>query len=318
MKFKTIFALFNIVLVLSFTFILVMPFFLLGAEYSLSFWARNWPLIIFFVIVLAGFNTFFAFNWRLFSALEAEDWQAVSSLLSDRVLRQHKHDRRTIRLLLNTALLKGDVQLVQKIEQELRERRPAALRRDAVLFGVAMLLRNDPLASERFLAPFLDGHGVDNAKWLGFYHAFSLVMQKRAYEAVGLLQPYLDADDPVLALLSAYLTGTLCASAVDAGKREELLASAQRVRTRLAKHYTSVRWAKESERAKGEMHIVILSKILDDASAWLFAEGGVVEYNAAEGGVVDYNIAGSKVSGPGNAEPIGTGQKSTGSPKEPV
>ncbi|MGD9939735.1 MAG: hypothetical protein AB7T74_08025 [Clostridia bacterium] len=297
MKFKTIFALFNIVLVLSFTFILVMPFFLLGAEYSLSFWARNWPLIIFFVIVLAGFNTFFAINWRLFSALEAEDWQAVSSLLSDRVLRQHKHDRRTIRLLLNTALLKGDVQLVRKVEQELREHRPAALRRDAVLFGVALLLRNDPVASERFLAPFLDGHGVDNAKWLGFYHAFSLVMQKRASEAVGLLQPYLDADDPVLALLAAYLTGTLCASTVDAGRREELLTEARRVRTRLAKHYTSLRWAKESERAKGEMHIVILSRILDDASAWLFveynaAEGGAVECNAAEGGAVEYNAAG--------------------------
>jgi hypothetical protein len=302
MKFKTIFALFNIVLVLSFTFILVMPFFLLGAEYSLSFWARNWPLIIFFVIVLAGFNTFFVVNWRLFSALEAEDWQAVSSILSDRVLRQHKHDRRTIRLLLNTALLKGDVELVRKVEKELRDNRPAALRRDAVLFGVALLLRNDPAASERFLAPFLDGHGVDNAKWLGFYHAFSLVMQKRAYEAVGLLQPYLDADDPVLALLSAYLTGTLCASAVDAGKREELLAEAQRVRTRLAGRYTSLRWAKESERAKGEMHIVILSKILDDASAWLF-----VDANTAGGAVADSSVAGNGVS-----------TNSAGSPKESV
>ncbi|MFH2115570.1 MAG: hypothetical protein ABIJ86_13815 [Spirochaetota bacterium] len=280
MKFKIIFALFNIVLALSFTFILIMPFFLLGAEYSLSFWSRNWPLIIFFVIVLSGFNIFFTLNWRLFSALEAEDWKAVTSLLSDRVLRQHKHDRRTIRLLVNTALLKGDVELVQKVEQELRERRPAALRRDAVLFGVALLLRNDPVASERFLAPFLGVQGVDNAKWLGFYHAFSLVMQKRATEAVALLQPYLDADDPVLALLSAYLTGTLCASAVDSGRRDELLAEAQRVRTRLARHYTSLRWARESERAKGEMHIVILSKVLDDASAWLF-----VDYNVAEGGV---------------------------------
>ena len=191
MKFKTIFALFNIVLVLSFVFILVMPFFLLGSDYSLTFWARNWPLIIFFVTVLAGFNVFFALNWRLFSALEAEDWKSVTALLSERVLVRHRHDRRTIRLLVNTSLLKGDVELVRKIEQELRERRPAALRRDAVLFGVALLLRNDPVASERFLSPFLDARGVDNAQWLGFYHAFSLVMQKRASEAVVLLRPYL-------------------------------------------------------------------------------------------------------------------------------
>lgn len=281
MKFKTIFALFNIVLVLSFVFILVMPFFLLGTGYSLTFWARNWPLIIFFIIVLAGFNIFFALNWRLFLALESENWKAVTSLLVDQVFTRHRYDRRTIRLLVNTALLKGDVELVWKIEQELRERRPAALKRDAVLFGVAYLLRNDPVASERFLSPFLDARGVDNAQWLGFYHAFSLVMQKRAQEAIGLFQPYLKAGDPVLALLSAYLTGTLCASAVEIEKREELQVKAHSVRAHLAGRYSSLRWARESEKAKGEMHIVILSKILDDASSWLFAVNGVVGHNAA-------------------------------------
>jgi hypothetical protein len=283
MKFKTIFALFNIVLVLSFVFILVMPFFLLGSDYSLTFWARNWPLIIFFVIVLTGFNVFFVLNWRLFSALEAEDWKTVTSILSDRILVRHRHDRRTIRLLVNTALLKGDVELVRKIEEELRERRPAALRRDAVLFGVALLLRNDPAASERFLTPFLDARGVDNARWLGFYHAFSLVMQKRASEAVALLQPYLDSGDPVLSLLAAYLTGTLCASAVDPSRGQELLAKAQAVRSRLAGRYSSLRWARESEKAKGEMHIVILSRILDDASTWLFSE----DHTAGDGGAAE-------------------------------
>ena len=277
MKFKTIFALFNIVLVLSFCFILIMPFFLLGADYSLTFWSRNWPLVIFFIVVLAAFNGFFMLNWQLFSALEIEDWKAVSSLLSNRVLKKHKHDRRTIRLLVNAALLRGDVELVRRVEQELRENSPTALRRDAVLFGVALLLRNDPAATQRFLAPYLDGQGVDNVKWLGFYHAFSLVMQKRADEAVALLQPYLNADDTVLALLSAYLTGTLCASAVDSDKRKELLSEANRVRSHLAKRYTALRWAKECERAKGEMHIVILSKVLDDASTWLFSESKAVQ-----------------------------------------
>ena len=300
MKFKTIFALFNIVLVLSFVFILVMPFFLLGSGYSMTFWARNWPLVIFFILVLAGFNIFFTLNWRLFSALEAEDWKAVTSLLTDRVLNRHRHDRRTIRLLVNTALLKGDVALVQKIEQELRERRPAALRRDAVLFGVALLLRNDPVASERFLAPFLDARGVDNAQWLGFYHAFSLVMQKRAHEAVPLLQPYHDSKDPVLALLSAYLTGTLCASAADTAKRQELLAEAHRVRTRLSGHYSSLRWARESEKAKGEMHIVILSKILDDASSWLF-DDKIAGYGVNDSNVIEQNIAGNGSTAEGDS-----------------
>jgi hypothetical protein len=274
MKFKTIFVLFNVVIVLSFIFIMVMPFYLLGSDYSLDFWARNWPLVVFFLLVLSGFNIFFISNWRLFTALEDEDWKTVIVVLGDRVLTKHRHDRRTIRLLVNAALLLGDVQLVQQIEEELRARRPAALRRDAVLFALAHLLRNDPVACERFLQPFIDAHGSDNSQWIGFYHAFSLVMQKRAQEAVVPLVRYLDSSESVLALLSAYLVGILCSPAVDVARQQELQALAEGTRRRLAEHYSALRWARECEKAKGEMHIVILSKILDDASSWLFAAGG--------------------------------------------
>jgi hypothetical protein len=45
------------------------------------------------------------------------------------------------------------------------------------------------------------------------------------------------------------------------------------------------------------MHIVILSRILDDASSWLF-----VDYNVAKDGVVDYNAAGDGVVGNNVAE----------------
>jgi hypothetical protein len=51
-----------------------------------------------------------------------------------------------------------------------------------------------------------------------------------------------------------------------------------------------LQWAKECERAKGEMHIVILSKILDDASSWLFVVDNVVEDNVVEDNVVEDNV----------------------------
>lgn len=273
MKFKTIFALFNTILIFSFGFIFMMPFMLLGGEYSLPFWTKNWPLFIFFAAVLVGFNVFFASNWRLFSLLESEDWEALGTLLGQRVFGRKRYDRRTLRLLVNTSLLRGDTDTIKRLEAALRSDRPAALRRDAVLFGAATLLGNDAAASERFLAEFADGAGVENPEWIGFYYAFVLLQRKRAADAALRFKPMLSSKDPVLSLLSAYMLGTTCAAAVTPAERPSLVAAGEGKRMEMAKRYNAVRWTREVERAKSEIHIVILSKVLDEASTWLFPEG---------------------------------------------
>lgn len=269
MKFKTIFALFNAILIFSFAFIFFMPFLLLGAEYSMPFWTKNWPLFLFFVAVLTGFNAFFVSNWRLFTLLESEDWDALGSLLDARVFEKKHYDRRTVRLLVNTALLRGDMAVIERLESVLRTEKPGALRRDAVLFGAARLLKNDAQASVLFLDEFADGRGVENPAWIGFYHAFSQVLVKRAPDAAPRLEALLGSKDYVLAVLSAYLLGTLCAPAVQADERDRLAGLAEATRAGLFKRFGAVKWAREVERAKSEIHVVILSRILDEASAWL-------------------------------------------------
>lgn len=269
MKFKTIFALFNAILIFSFAFIFFMPFLLLGAEYSLPFWAKNWPLFMFFTAVLIGFNAFFISNWRLFTLLESEDWDALSALLGTRVFEKKRYDRRTVRLLVNTALLRGDMVVVEKLESVLRMEKPAALRRDAVLFGAARLLKNDTQASVLFLDEFADGKGVENPAWITFYHAFALVLVKRAPEAAPKLEALLGSRDYVLAVLSAYLLGTLCAPVVQVADRDRLVGLAEARRVELYKRFGAIKWAREVERAKSEIHVVILSRILDEASTWL-------------------------------------------------
>jgi len=272
MKFKTIFILFNAILIFSFAFIFLMPFFLLGPEYSTPFWLKNWPLFSVFAAVLVGFNTFFVLNWRLFSLLESEDWESLGALLVDRVLVKRRYDRRMIRLLVNTSLLRGDMATIERLESALRSAKPAALRRDAVLFGAARMLKNDAAATEAFLAEFVDGRGVDNAEWLRFYYGFVLVMRERFAEAAPHLKTIIASRDPVLSLMSAYILGSLCAAATKAGDRQALVDSAAAVRARLSGRFDAARWAREAERAKGEVHIVILSRILDEASGWMFAD----------------------------------------------
>ncbi|MBN2873709.1 MAG: hypothetical protein JXM71_01325 [Spirochaetales bacterium] len=269
MKFKTIFVLFNVILIFSFAFVFLMPFFLLGLNYSARFWLGNWPLFLFFLIILAGFNAFFAFNWRLFTLLESEDWEGLGSLLSERVFEKKRRDRRTIKLLVNTALLRGDMATVERLESVLRADRPRALRRDAVLFGAARLLKNDAVASEAFMAEFADGAGVDNPRWIAFYHAFARVVGGHSSEAAATLEPLMSSREPVLAVLAAYLAGTLCAAQADPATRLRLTEGAEQKRATIAARYPEKSWAREVERAKTEIHVVILSRILDEASAWL-------------------------------------------------
>lgn len=274
MKFKSIFILFNIILVFAFAFIFFMPFAFLGGAYSMTFWSKNWPLFLFFIAVLAGFNAFFISNWKMFRLLESEDWTALASLLEDRVFKKKRYDRRTIRLLVNTCLLKGDMAAIERAEAILRQHKPSALRRDAVLFGAARLLKNDAEASVAFLSEFSDGKGVENQAWIVFYYGFSLVLSKRAADASPRLESSLSAKDPVLALLSAYVLGTLCASASKPAEKKRLIELAERTRADIADRYKGAsqgrsRWSREMERAKSEIHIVILSKILDEASDWL-------------------------------------------------
>lgn len=274
MKFKAIFFLFNITLIFSFSFIFLMPLFLLDGEYLGAVWAQNWPLGAFFLVVLAAFNAFFLSNWKLFALVESEDWAALAAWLDDRIFKKGRYNRRYVRLFINASLLRSDLAAVRRLEDELSANKPAAVRRDAVAFAAARLLGQDHEGAERFIAS-LEGHaGGDNASWLSFYHAFSLVLLKRTQDAAPALETLLGAKDRVLSLLSAYLLGSLCAAGASGSERERLSGLAQARKAALAARYTPAAWARETERAKGEVHIVLLSRLIDDAGTWLFDGSG--------------------------------------------
>lgn len=271
MKFRTIYILFNVVIVVSFLFVFFLPFFVLGPSYSLAFWRGNWYLGLFFVLLLGGLNAFFVLNWKLFVYVEREDWGALSAFLVDRIFTKRRYGNRHVALLVNAYLLQSDVEGIERLEAELSSRRPELLRKNAVLFGVTRLLRNKPAEAEAFLARYLDAKDADDREWLRFDYAFSLVLQRRVAEALPQLRSGLASRDAVLSLLSAYLVGSLGVSAASGqAEKDELLRLAEASRASLRKRFPGQRWSKEVERAKNEVHIVILSKLIDDAGRWLF------------------------------------------------
>ncbi len=279
MKFKTIFVFFNLLLVFSFVFIFLMPFLLLGSGYLNVFWSNNWPLFLFFFLVLFAFNAFFVSNWKIFSMLENEKWEELSRLLQHRIFSKKQYSKRIIRLYINSTLLLADISAIERLEEELRKKKPAALKRDALLFGAVRLLKNDAKASIVFFEEFLDKKGVDNAKWLNFYYAFSLILDKRAGEAVPPLLASLKDRDSILSLMSAYSIVFFCAGSLDNAESAKIRQKSESRRQELQKLYASRSsksmegWVKAIEAAKNEVHIVVLSKLLDEAGTWLFNGG---------------------------------------------
>jgi hypothetical protein len=270
-KFRTIYILFNIIVVISFLFVFLLPFFLLGPGYSLTFWKGNWYLALIFLAVIAALNAFFIVNWKIFVLVEKEDWSALSVHLVDRIFRRKRYSGRHVNLLVNAYLLQSDVEGIDRLEAELAARRPELLRRSAVLFGVTRLLRNRPEDAEAFLKPYLGAKDAEYRDWLRFDYAFSLSLQRRFTDAAPFLREGCSSRDAVLALLSAYLLGSLAAaSAPGESERASLKKQAEATRLSLRKRFPGRRWNREVERAKGEVHIVVLSRLIDDAARWLF------------------------------------------------
>jgi hypothetical protein len=271
MKFRTIFILFNVVVITSFLFIFFLPFALLGPGSSLAFWKGNWFLALVFLALIAGLNSFFLLNRKTFVLVEREDWGALSAHLVGLMFPRSRFTAGRVRLLVNAYLLQSDIGGIERLEAELAAKRPDVLRKNALLFGVTRLLRGNPAEAEAFLAPYIGARDAEARDWLRFDYGFSLVLQKKYAQATPFLEEGSSSRDAVLCLLAAYLLGSVGAAAAgDEREKTALAAKAEAARARLRKRYAIAKWSREVERAKSEVHIVVLSKLIDDAGRWLF------------------------------------------------
>jgi len=77
--------------------------------------------------------------------------------------------------------------------------------------------------------------------------------------------------DPLVTLLSGYACGVLLSKKLPS-KQAELIATSIEAKNRLSQKFTRAKWAKYVEEAKADMHVVILGKLIEEATSWLFAD----------------------------------------------
>jgi len=271
-KMKAIFLLLNAVLAVAFLVIFLTPLFLVGGDWFSLFWTRNWPIAVVFAVTLAGIDTYFLLNWKLFTGLERENWTEVAGFLEGRIFRRGWITSGRVRLLLNTYLVTSNTEGILALEAYLSEKKPGMVAKFSLPFGIPHLLAKDPASSEAWFRAQLERPRLADRGWTRWNHAFCLLQARRGDEARGELGALLDeVSDPALLLLTIYLLEAIARP--DAAL--ESRAAARRESLRAAHTPSSIQ--KAIEKSGANIQVVVLSKLLQDATQWLFAstaEGG--------------------------------------------
>jgi len=249
-----------------------MPFMALGGEYALTFWRSNWPLASALVAVLVMIDGFFGLNWKLFSLLEREDWPALAHYLEDRIVRKGRWSARLVRLLANTHLVLSDASAVVELEAKIAKAKSSLLNKNALVFGVARVLKNDPPSAVAFFAEHRGDKKSESPEWVEWYYAFCLLLNKQFKEACDVLLPLsVSAKDAIVLALCASFLRTAVARAVPEKAVECEKASQNAIERVKVKFATRSAWNKEIESTRADIHVVVLGKSLEEAAELLYA-----------------------------------------------
>jgi hypothetical protein len=267
-KFKTIFIIFNIVLILSFSIIFLVPLIMLGGEYVSYFAAKSWIAAAFFLATLAAINLYFIRRWKLFGLLEQENWEELALFLEKRIYQKARIKNSEVKILINAYLIGSDLEKLARLEGHLGQRKPKLARKFALHFGIPYLLKNDPPAVEAYFKRFVGDDAVPERGWMRWNVAFSLLLQQRVAEARQELLVLLgEAGDPLLRLLTLYLLDS-CTE-----EDETSVVAVQNGRRALTKRFSSLEiWNRKVVARTGNVEALILTQVVRDASTWLFGQ----------------------------------------------
>jgi hypothetical protein len=275
MKLKVLIIIFNAVLLTLFFTALSFSFFTADIEFIGSFSKNYWVFVLLFLILLVGTNLFFISNWKLISTLEAEDWPALSLYLETEIFQKRHLTAKKVRLLCEISILLGDFEILKRLERVLQDDKPEYMSTFASRFAAAKLLSSDYEGLADFMAHIVE-QSYEASPWIAFYDAFSAQMLKRKREAMEKFSHILDTEhDPLVRLLSVYFiaSGLYHYSDVQKDTVDNRIDAEKEKLKKYSLHY----WEKYVQKEKQDIHVLVLTKVIDDALVWLFQEDELPE-----------------------------------------
>ena len=197
MRFKSIFWLFNFVVIMALILISAASIFILEDNSATLFWGNMWLLLLTFIVMIGALDFYFIRNWSLFTYLEQEDWPSLLAWLEDRLYIRGKLNRPYANLLINTALSVSNLDAVKKLETEIRQRKPGLIKSLGVSLGIPVLLEQNWSVVAGYYGPLADDPKTLRRDWAQWCRA-------RATEKEGIpeLAELLNVKDVSIRLLS--------------------------------------------------------------------------------------------------------------------
>ena len=265
MKFKALFALFNVIVVVSFLIVAVMPVFIIGGEYAALFWRDNWPLAGLFLLVLILLNGYFVANWPLFSRLESQDWDGLIRFLEARIYGKGRISSQSVRVLINTYVVKAKPEQITELERHLREKKPGLVPRFALEFGISHLLSGDAERMIDFFSGIKGQLSGRRKEWAEWNYAFGLTLNRQAeLSRDTLLRLARTARSPIVRALSLYLLSNF------AQLDTEVSSTVREGTDRLRAEFDPKKWRRLLDRHRSDLQVLAISRILDECTEWLF------------------------------------------------
>ena len=274
MKLNTIVIIFNLLIVVSFLFVFLLPVSFLGWEFATGFWADNWYLTLIFAAVLVLLDVYFACNATLFGALEREHWPRVIDTLRRRIYTKGRASDQNVYLLVNAYLVSSNPEGIGELEVYLREHNRKALSRNALLLGIPRLLGSDGEQIRRFYGEFRTGRGTRSDEgWVEWCYGYGSLLAGEYEDARASLVPIADRNGPgVLKALAVYLLRPF----VDLDASFETRVASYR--DAITSHLSKRDWERRVDRARGKLHILVLSVLVRDVGDWLYPPRAEVEH----------------------------------------
>ncbi len=244
--------------------LMILPATVFGSDYAREFWSSKWYFSLFFAAVIAGLNVYFSRNWKMFTYLENENWEGLAAYLEEQIYTKKRINRRKVLLLINTYILHSQIDDLQKLSVFLETEKPEVKKTFVLQFGIVHLVSNDPEAISEYFSRYMHLRTAQN-EWINWCYSFGLVMQRNIEDGrKSLLANASDIKSPIVRLLTLYLLDSIV---FDDHPDREFVTQEKEA---FSRKYTRRIITHELEKAKSNVLIVVLLKIINQAIDWLF------------------------------------------------
>lgn len=269
MKLKVVFIIFNIILVLLVLTVFFFPLIYVGGSFKTEFWRMNWIRLPLFIALILSVDIFFFKNKVLIASIETQDWKTLVHELEIRIYTKKRFSYRNTRLLADTLILLSDFSSINKLCCFLKEKKPKYLSKLALKFTAAKMISGDYAGLFEFTSE-MKLKDKRKEEWLNFYSALALHMLKEYSESAVLFNKSCrEAKNLLVKCLSSYFTVKVLKNysklTLEELEERELL-----IRSKIKKDYTKTAWKQYVDSEKQEIHVMILTKIIDEVNSWLF------------------------------------------------